>query len=88
MSIDWEKEARGIIRAEMVRRKISYKVLAARFEKIGAPEPEKIIANKVARAKFSAAFLFKCLFVMGVRQIDLSVLDNPEKSSGLDGIGK
>lgn len=78
----WEKEARGILRAELTRRKLSYKVLAARLEDIGIQETEKAIANKVARGTFSFVFFLQCMRALGIQKVDLSPLDDDDQMHG------
>jgi len=46
--MNWENEARRIVRAELVRRGITYKGLAARLVAIGVKETERSIANKMS----------------------------------------
>lgn len=66
MTDDWEKAARALLRAEMLRHSISYKELSKRLEKIDVKEHEKQLMNKVARGKFSFSFLLQCMSVIGV----------------------
>lgn len=77
----WENAARAILRAEMARRKVSYKVLAARFEAMGEAETEKAIANKIGRGTFSAAFFLKCLSAMQIQRVDVPTVEGQSKDS-------
>ena len=74
--MNWEQEARGILRSEMSRRRITYKILAARLEGMGLPETYKSVASKVGRGTFSFTFFLQSMRAMGVRQVDLAPLDD------------
>lgn len=62
---DWNAEAKGLLRAEMTRRQISYQDLANRLAEIGVSETEANLRNKVSRGSFTAAFLLQCLTAIG-----------------------
>jgi hypothetical protein len=57
----WQARAKGLLKAELKRRGVSYKQLAEKLDKIGVPETEANIANKISRGGFSAVFLLQCL---------------------------
>lgn len=65
----WEAQAKRIIRTEMARHDVSYARLVERLEAIGVSEDERNLRNKVARGKFTAAFLLQCLEAMGSARI-------------------
>jgi hypothetical protein len=81
--MNWEQEARGILRAEMSRRRITYKVLASRLEGMGIPETYKSVASKVGRGTFSFVFFLQAMRAMGIQQIDLSPLDDGDVTARL-----
>ena len=68
---DWEAKARGIIRAEMAKRNITYSKLAELMETIGVHEDERNLRNKVSRGKFSVAFMLQVLKAIGATEIRL-----------------
>ena len=49
----------------------TYAKLADRLVEMGVDEKEANIRNKLARGKFSAAFLIQCLDAIGVRKLRL-----------------
>ena len=57
----WQGRAKGLLKAELRRRNVSYKQLAEKLEKIGVHETEANIANKISRGGFSTVFLLQCL---------------------------
>jgi hypothetical protein len=67
----WEVRAKNLLKAELRRHGITYKVLAARLQAIGLVETDRNISNKINRGAFSAVFLLQCLHVIGVRDIRL-----------------
>jgi hypothetical protein len=68
---DWQKHVKGILKAELKRRHVSYKELAEKLHEIGLHETERNIANKIARGSFSAVFFVQCLTVIGCHRIVL-----------------
>ena len=68
---DWEAKARGIIRAEMAKRNITYSKLAELMETIGVHEDERNLRNKVSRGKFTVAFMLQVLKAIGATELRL-----------------
>jgi hypothetical protein len=68
---EWKKEARLLIRTELVRRDMSYKDLARLLEGIGVSFDPKSLSNKVSRGTFSAVFFLQCMHVLDVEAIQL-----------------
>lgn len=68
-SSDWESEAKQILKAELARVGVSYKVLAARLAQMGIQDSETAIANRISRGKFSFAFFLQCMEALGVDQV-------------------
>ena len=71
--MNWENEARRIVRAELVRRGITYKGLAARLVAIGVNETERSIANKMSRGTFSFVFVLQCLQAIGAKSMSVEI---------------
>lgn len=68
---DWQARAKGIIRAELARRHLTYGELAQRLAVIGVEENERNISNKVNRGTFSAVFFLQCMEAIGVKNLHL-----------------
>ena len=68
---EYEAKAANLLKAELKRAGVTYKELVVKLEAIGVQEKEVNIRNKLARGKFSAAFLFYCLEAIGVRELRL-----------------
>lgn len=61
---DWEATAANLLKAELKRRGVTYAELA---ERIG--DKEANVRNKLARGKFSAAYLLQCLHSIGATDL-------------------
>ena len=68
---EYEARAANLLKAELKRAGVTYKELVVKLETIGVQEKEVNIRNKLARGKFSAAFLFYCLEAIGVSDLRL-----------------
>ncbi len=71
---DWDTEAKLLLKAELARRGISYKVLVSKLAAVGVTETEGAIANKISRGKFSMAFFLQCMNAIGVTDVSVSVV--------------
>jgi hypothetical protein len=67
----WQARAKGILKAELARRHVSYRELADRLDQIGVKDNERNIANKLSRGTFTAAFFVACLDAIGCRTLHL-----------------
>jgi hypothetical protein len=67
----WVNRVKGILRAEMARRGMTYEQLSERLAELGVKDSAVNIRNKVARGGFSAVFFVQCLHAMEVREIRL-----------------
>ncbi|MBX9659061.1 MAG: hypothetical protein K2X00_10875 [Nitrospiraceae bacterium] len=65
----WVERAKGLLKAELKRRNLTYRDLAERLTAAGSPEEERNLRNKVARGSFTAAFLLQCLTVIGCHTV-------------------
>lgn len=59
--MNWENEARRILKAELARRGVTYERLAGRLEAMGVKETERSIANKMSRGTFPFTFVLQCM---------------------------
>ena len=63
---------KGIIRAELARRQLSYADLAKRLSEIGVKENARNISNKINRGKFTAVFFVQCMEAIGCHTVHLN----------------
>jgi hypothetical protein len=68
---EWEAKVKGLLKAELKRRNVTYAGLVERLAEIGVKETEPNVRNKLARGKFTAVFLVQCLEAIGARAIQL-----------------
>jgi hypothetical protein len=67
----WQERAKGVLKAELARRGITYKDLADRLAAIGVKDNALNIANKVSRGTFTAAFFFQVMDAIDCRVLRL-----------------
>ena len=69
--VDWTERVKGMLKAELKRKNMTYADLVTALGKIGIEETEVNIRNKIARGGFTAVFLVQCLEAIGVREMRL-----------------
>jgi hypothetical protein len=69
---NWKGFAKGLLKAELKRRDVSYADLAVKLAAIGVRDSERNISNKVSRGAFSAVFFFQCMEAIGCTTIHLN----------------
>ena len=69
---DWENEVKGLLKAELKKRGVTYAQLVGKLADIGVMDSEPNIRNKLARGKFTAVFLIQCLEAIGASSLRLS----------------
>ncbi len=73
--LDWQEQAKWLLKSELIRRGISNEDLVALLKNIGVEETKTSIDSKISRGTFSASFLLQCLNAIGCESF------NPEISS-------
>lgn len=68
---DWQAKVKGLLKAELKRRSLSYADLAEKLGEIGVPDNERNISNKIVRGSFTAVFFVQCLEAIDCRTIHL-----------------
>jgi Domain of unknown function (DUF6471) len=68
---DWEDQAKGLLKAELKRRNVSYAQLVDKLADIGVMDSEPNVRNKLSRGKFTAVFLLQCLEAIGASDLRL-----------------
>lgn len=69
----WEAKVKGLLKAELKRRNVSYAQLVGKLADIGVMDSEPNIRNKLSRGKFTAVFLIQCLEAIGASSLRLSL---------------
>ena len=70
---EWEAKVKGLLKAELKRRNVTYAGLVDKLAEIGVRETEPNVRNKLARGKFTAVFLLQCLEAIGAQRLSLSL---------------
>lgn len=69
---EWEDRVKGMLKAELKRRNVTYAELVGKLADIGVMDSEPNIRNKISRGKFTAVFLLQCLEAIGATSLRLS----------------
>lgn len=69
---DWEARVANMLKAELKRKGVTYAGLVEKLSEIGVDEKEVNVRNKLARGKFSAAFMVQCLEAIGISDLRLN----------------
>jgi len=69
---EWEDQVKGLLKAELKRRNVTYLQLVEKLKELGVVDSEPNIRNKLARGKFTAVFLVQCLEAIGASSLRLS----------------
>lgn len=68
---NWEDRVKGMLKAELKRRGVTYAELVGKLADIGVMDSEQNIRNKISRGKFTAVFLIQCLEAIGASDLRL-----------------
>lgn len=69
---EWEDRVKGMLKAELKRRGVTYADLVGKLAELGVMDSEPNIRNKISRGKFTAVFLIQCLEAIGASSLRLS----------------
>ena len=68
---DWQAIVKGLLKAELARRNLSYADLAEKLAAIGVKDNERNLSNKIGRGTFTAIFFVQCMEAIGCKTIHL-----------------
>jgi hypothetical protein len=68
---EWEDRVKGMLKAELKRRNVTYAELVGKLADLGVHDSEPNIRNKISRGKFTAVFLVQCLSAIGAQDLRL-----------------
>jgi hypothetical protein len=68
---DWQAYVKGLLKAELKRRNLSYADLAGKLAAVGVEDSERNISNKISRGAFTAVFFVQCMEAVGCKTIHL-----------------
>ncbi len=67
----YQDRVKGLLKAELKKRNLTYKELAERLTAAGMSDSEANVANKISRGGFSAAYFVQCLDVIGCKNVSI-----------------
>ena len=68
---EWEDRVKGMLKAELKRRGVTYSDLVGKLAELGVMDSEPNIRNKISRGKFTAVFFLQCLTAIGANSLRL-----------------
>ncbi len=68
---DWNGLVKGMLKAEIKRRNLTYDQVSAKLAEIGVQETPTNLRTKISRGGFSAVFFVQCLRAIGAREVRL-----------------
>ena len=71
MSVDWNFEARRLLREQLTQAGLDYADLASRLALRGTHLTAKALTNKINRGTFSLAFFLECMQALNVETVSL-----------------
>ena len=77
----WDRLAKNMLRAELMRRGWSYADLSDALLFLGVVDNEANLRNKVGRGRFSAVFLLQCLMALGVDWLKIPRADEVDTAA-------
>ena len=72
---EWQDRVKGLLKAELKKKGVSYRDLADKMTAMGIPESERNISNKLSRGSFTAVFMVQCLTAIGAHVVRLHEAD-------------
>lgn len=70
-SEEWENHVKGLLKAEIKKRNLSYQQVVDLMNENGIPENERNFRNKIGRGKFTAVFMIQVMRVIGCQKLQL-----------------
>lgn len=67
------EDVKGILKAELKRRGLTYADLVDRLAANGVVETEANLRNKISRGSFTAAFFLQCLIAIGCEYVQIKI---------------
>ena len=68
---EWETRAKGLLKAEIKKRNLSYKQVCDLMAEMGVNETERNFRNKIGRGKFTAVFMLQVMEAIGSQNLAL-----------------
>lgn len=76
--LEANREACRLVRVEMQRRGVTYRMLAYRLSEAGVEETERNLVSRITRGTFTFAFALQVLRAIGVTRLDIRERDEDD----------
>ena len=70
--VNWQDLVKGMLKAEIKRRNLTYEQVSAKLAEIGIRETPTNLRTKISRGGFSAVFFIATMKAIGVEQLRLN----------------
>lgn len=80
---EWESLAKNLLRAELMRRGLSYARLVEALAAIGVDETEASIKNKMSRGRFTSVFFLQCMVAIGAEWLQVPTSAALQRGDGI-----
>jgi hypothetical protein len=75
----WSEYVKGVLKAELKRKNVTYKILVDKLAALGVSETEPNIKNKISRGGFTAVFFVQCLAAIGAQSVRLDDIPSQQQ---------
>jgi adenylate kinase family enzyme len=79
----WDALARNLVRAELMKRGLSYARLVEALAAIGVEETEQSIKSKMSRGRFPFAFFLQVMVAIGGQWLEVPSLGDLRRGDGV-----
>jgi len=79
----WDALARNLVRAELMRRGLSYARLVEALAVVGVDETEQSIKSKMSRGRFPFAFFLQVMVAIGGRWLEVPSVEDLRRGLGV-----
>lgn len=83
----WDALARNLVRAELMKRGLSYARLVEALAAIGVQETEQSIKSKMSRGRFPFAFFLQTMVAIGGQWLEVPTVDELRRGEGVNESG-
>lgn len=72
-NLEWKNISKGILKSELSKKCIDYKLLSEKLKNLGITETPANINSKINRATFSFAFFLQCMKAIETNNITIGI---------------
>lgn len=83
----WDALARNLVRAELMKRGLSYARLVEALAAVGVEETEQSIKSKMSRGRFPFAFFLQTMVAIGGQWLEVPTVEELRRGDGVNESG-